>query len=74
MFQALICPYSGVCDYVVELPHWPISFCKDGGASVSVNLWCLVLCIWCVVCCCFVVVSNVFVLLLTVVTFYACCS
>ena len=22
MFQALICPSSGVCDYVVELPHW----------------------------------------------------
>ena len=23
MFPALICPSSGVCDYVVELPHWP---------------------------------------------------
>jgi len=23
MFRALICPSSGVCDYVVELPHWP---------------------------------------------------
>jgi len=22
MFRALICPSSGVCDYVVELPHW----------------------------------------------------
>jgi len=22
MFQALICPSSGVCDYVVELLHW----------------------------------------------------
>jgi len=26
MFQALIYPSSGVCDYVVELPHWLISF------------------------------------------------
>ena len=24
MFRALICPFSGVCDCVVELPHWPI--------------------------------------------------
>jgi len=23
MFRALICPSSGVCDYIVELPHWP---------------------------------------------------
>ena len=26
MFRALICPSSGVCEYVVELPHWLISF------------------------------------------------
>jgi len=26
MFQALICLSSGVCDYVLELPHWLISF------------------------------------------------
>jgi len=26
MFRALICPSSGICDYVVELPHWLISF------------------------------------------------
>ena len=26
MFRALICPSSGVCDYVVGLPHWLISF------------------------------------------------
>ena len=26
MFRALVCPSSGVCDYVVELPHWLISF------------------------------------------------
>jgi len=22
MFRALICPSSGVCDYIVELPNW----------------------------------------------------
>jgi len=22
MFRALLCPSSGVCDYIVELPHW----------------------------------------------------
>jgi len=22
MFRALICPSSGVCDCIVELPHW----------------------------------------------------
>jgi len=22
MFRALTCPSSGVCDFVVELPHW----------------------------------------------------
>ena len=26
MFRALICQSSGVCDYVVELPYWLISF------------------------------------------------
>ena len=26
MFRALICPSSGVCDYVVELPHWLVLF------------------------------------------------
>ena len=71
MFRALICPSSGVCDCVVELPRWLISFCKDGGVGVSVNLWCLVVCVWCDLCCRFVVASNVFLLLLTVVTSYA---
>ena len=28
MFRALICPSSGVCDYVVELPHWPFRSCN----------------------------------------------
>jgi len=23
MFRVLICPSSGVCDYVLELTHWP---------------------------------------------------
>jgi len=26
MFRELICPSSGLCDYVVELPHWPFRF------------------------------------------------
>ena len=26
IFRTLICPSSGVCDYVVEIPHWLISF------------------------------------------------
>ena len=33
-------------------------FCKDGGLSVSVNLWCLVVCVWCDVFCRFVVVGR----------------
>ena len=51
MFRTLICPSSGVYDYVVELTYWLISFCKNGGISFNVNLWCLVVCIWCDVCC-----------------------
>ena len=27
MFRALICPSSGVCDYIVELPHWLFRSC-----------------------------------------------
>ena len=33
-------------------------FCKDGGFSVSANLWCLVVCAWCDVLCRFVVVGR----------------
>jgi len=22
MFRALICPSSGICDYIVKVPHW----------------------------------------------------
>ena len=36
-----------------------VLFCKDGAFSVSVNLWCLVVCIWCDVHCLFIVVSHV---------------
>jgi len=25
-----------------------VLFCKDGGGSVNVNLWFLVVCVWCV--------------------------
>ena len=28
MFRTLICPTSGACDYVVELPHWPFRSTK----------------------------------------------
>jgi len=35
-----------------------VLFCKDVGFSVSVNLWCLVLCVWCDVFCRFVVVGK----------------
>jgi len=28
-----------------------VSFCEDGGFSVGVNLWCLVVCVWCDVHC-----------------------
>jgi len=51
-----------------------VSFCKDGGVSVSINLWCLVVCVWCDVFCRFFVSSNMLLLMLTVVTFYACCT
>jgi len=39
MFRALIGPSSGVCDYVVELPHWPycswIAVCWRQGEAGS---------------------------------------
>jgi hypothetical protein len=46
-----------------------VSFCKDGGNSVSVNLWLLVVCVGCEVVCGLVVAGNVFVLILIVVIF-----
>jgi len=55
-----------------------VSFCKDGGGSVSVNLCFLVLCVQCEVLCCLVVVGNVSVNinscdLLSVVIVVFCC-
>jgi len=48
-----------------------VSFCKDGGISVNVNLWFLVVCVQCEVLCRFVVAGNVFLLILIVVILYA---
>jgi len=48
-----------------------VSFYKDGGVSVSVNLWFLVVCVRCEVLCHFVAAGNVFVLILIVVILYA---
>jgi len=33
MFQALICPSSGVCDYIVELTHWLFRAIWGAGCS-----------------------------------------
>jgi len=48
-----------------------VSFCKDGGVSVSVNLCFLVVCVRCEVLCRLVVAGNVFLLILIVVILYA---
>jgi len=37
-----------------------VSFCKDGGVSVSVNLWFLVVCVRCDVLCGLVAAGKVF--------------
>ena len=47
-----------------------VSFCKDGGGSVSVKLCFLVVCFRCEVLCRLVVAGNVFVLILIVVNIY----
>jgi len=44
-----------------------VSFCKDGGGSVNVKLWFLVVCVRCEVVCRLVVAGNVFLLVLIVV-------
>jgi len=44
-----------------------VSFCKDGGGSVNVKLWFLVVCVRCEVVCRLVVAGNVFVFILIVV-------
>ena len=36
-----------------------VSFCKDGGGGVNVNLWFLVVCVRCEVVCRLVVAGNV---------------
>jgi len=48
-----------------------VSFCKDGGVSVSVKLWFLVVYVRCEVLGRFVVAGNVFLLILIVVILYA---
>ena len=48
-----------------------VSFCKDGGVSVNVNLRFLVACVRCEVLCHLVVAGNVFLLILIVVILYA---
>jgi len=47
-----------------------VSFCKDGGFSVSVNVWFLVVRVLCEVLCRLIVAGNVFLLLLIVVFLY----
>ena len=44
-----------------------VSFCEDGGVSVNVNSWFLVVCVRCEVLCRLVVAGNVFLLILKVV-------
>ena len=48
-----------------------VSFCNNGGVSVSVNLWFLVVCVRCEVFCRLVVAGNVFLLILIVVILFA---
>jgi len=47
-----------------------VSFCKDGGGSINVKLWYLVVCVRCDVLCRLVVAGNVFLLMLIVVILY----
>jgi len=47
-----------------------VSFCKDGGGSVNVKLWFLVMCVRCDVVCRLVVAGDVFLLILIVVFLY----
>ena len=47
-----------------------VSFCKDGGGSVNVKLWFLVVYVQCEVVCRLVVAGNVFLLILIVVILY----
>jgi len=49
-----------------------VSFCKDGGVSVNINLWFLSVCVRCDVICRLVVAGKVFLLILIIVIFYEC--
>jgi len=49
-----------------------VSFCKDRGGSVNVNLCFLMVYVQCEVLCRLVVAGNVFLLILIVVILYAC--
>ena len=46
-----------------------VSFCKDGGGSINVKLWFLVVCVRCEVVCGLFVAGDVFLLILIVVIF-----
>jgi len=46
-----------------------VSFCKDGGVSVNVNLWFLVVCVRCEVLCRLVAAGTVFLSISIVVIF-----
>ena len=47
-----------------------VSFCKDGGGSVNVKLWFLVVCVRCEVVCRLFVAGDVFLLIIIVLIFY----
>ena len=54
MFRTLICPSSGACDFVDELPHRSSCSVKTDVLAISVPLRCVVVClVWCVLspCC-----------------------
>ena len=70
MFQALLCPSSAACDYNVDY-HIGLLFCKDGGGSIIVKFWYLVVYVRCEVLCRLAVAGNVFLLILIVVILYA---
>jgi len=55
---------------IVLITTLVVSFCKDGGGSVNVKLWFLVVCVRCEVLCRFDVAGNVFLLILIVVIIY----
>jgi len=56
---------------VMSITTLVVLFCKDGGGTVNVKLWFLVVYVWYEVLCRLVVAGNVFLLRLTVVILYA---